>query len=98
MTARDCHLSGGDRETSFTQVVTGLDQSLAVGAVDCAENAPGGGKTHDRRPPSGLAAKTLRERSAEIVAGDADEVDKIPRSFEIHRGHVPGIRHDTDGR
>ena len=36
MTARNRHLGSGDSETPVTQVVTGLDQSLAVGAVDRA--------------------------------------------------------------
>ena len=57
MTARDRHLGGGDRQAAFTQVMTGLNQSLAIGAVDGAEDAPRGGETHDRRSASLLAVR-----------------------------------------
>jgi hypothetical protein len=97
MTARNRHLRRGDHKSAVAQVVTGLDEPLAIGAVDRTEDAPRGGEIHDRRSPSLLAEQALRERAAEIITRDAHDVDQISRSFEIHRRDVARIGHDADG-
>src|SRR5215217_8580373 len=76
--------------------MTGLNEPVATGTMNRAEDAPCG-KMHDRRSASLLAIEALHQGTAEIVTGEAEDVDQISWSFEIHRRHLADIGHDADG-